>query len=149
MVATQLSIFTSMAIKTTPEEMKQLAAAPSQRVLCADEKLHAVHDLPSDTFGYAIYQTDARFPEDGPLKAISEPCFLMMRRDGGKLHCSLAFTKFKDSDPYPDVRIKLTLEGQWAAPDASRIETAHAGKNTDMFIRPGDNTPMKWTLRTE
>jgi chondroitin-sulfate-ABC endolyase/exolyase len=139
----------TLVIKTTPEEMRKLAAKPGHRILCFGDKIHAVQDLQSNTYGYAIYQPDARLPADGPLRSSSEPCFLMIRLDGGKLHCSLAYTKLKNVDPYPDVGITLTLDGQWAAPDARGIEAGHDGGTTTLVIRPRDNTPLRWTLQAD
>lgn len=136
----------TVVIRTTPGEMKQLAAQPDHRILRFDDKVHIVHDLPSDTHGYAIHQPVNLPHAEGLLLACSEPCFLMIRRDGKKLRCSLAFAKFKNADPYPDVRITLTLDGKWSLPGGGMVTATCTGNSTTLVVKPRDNTPMHWIL---
>ncbi len=133
-------------IRTTAEQMKELAAKPALEILRSDEKAHIVHDLGSDTFGYAIYQPEEQLSDNSPLRSCSEPCFVMVRRDGHKLLCSLAFTKLKNGDPYPDVRISLLLKGDWQAAPGAAVTTTRKNKSTTLVVTPKDNTPMQWTL---
>jgi len=126
--------------------MKELAAKPPQQILSSDEKIHVVHDLPSDTFGYAIYQPGEILPEGSPLRSSSEPCFVMIRREGSKLSCSLAFTKLNNADPYPEVRIILEMDGNWKASPGKPVSATSKDKSTTIVVTPKDNTPMQWIL---
>lgn len=139
----------TLVIKTTPEEMRKLAARPSQRILRRDETGHIVHDLPSDTFGHAIYQPSENLHADGPLRSCDTPCFVMIRRVGGRLHCSLAHTSLKNSIARPEVRIRLTLDGKWTAPDGGAVQAKREGATTMVTLKPADNTPTLWVLDAE
>lgn len=129
-------------IRTSAEEMKKLAKEPKHRVLRFDEKAHIVHDAPSDTFGYVLYEA-ATGLTGGPLRACSHPAFVMIRRAENALELSLAYTMQKNADPYPDVEIRLTLDGEWtsAAGGATRD-----GGATTLKVRPRDNTPIRLSL---
>lgn len=133
-------------IQTTPEQMRKLAAKPTQQLLRSDEKVHVIHDLPSDTFGYAIYQPDEKLPAGSPLRSTSEPCFVIIRHVGNQLHGSLAYTKLKNADPYPEVRISLVLDGNWKATPGSPVTATVKNKSTTIVVSPKDNTPMQWIL---
>ena len=129
-------------IQTTAEEMKKLAAEPAHRVLRSDDKAHIVHDLPSNTFGYELFEANEPLP-DGPLRACSHPCHVMIRREGASLQISLAYTMQNNADPYPDVAIRLTIDGQWTSPAG---EATHDGGTTTLTVRPRDNTPVRLSL---
>ena len=134
-------------INTTPEQMKQLVGTPSYQVRQLDDKAHAIHDLPSDTFGYAIYQPGDMLPATTPLRLCSEPCVLMIRRKDGRLDCSLAYTSAGNEVPVDKkVEIRLLLDGKWTVPASAAVSAIREGDATRLTIKPRDNTPIRWTL---
>jgi len=136
----------TLVIKTTPGEMGKLAASPPQEILRRDETAHIVHDLPGDTFGYAIYQPEGNLAAAGPLRGCDTPCFVMIRNEGGRLHGSLAHTLLKNSISRPEARVRLTLDGGWTARGSGAVQAKREGATTIVTLKPEDNTPMPWVL---
>lgn len=135
----------TVVVKTRPEEMAGLAATPAHRTLRFDQHAHVVHDLASDSTGYVLFQAATDLPE-GPLRSCDRPVFVMIRRAGGELHCSLASTMAKNADPFPEVPIRLVIRGRWHLTD-DRVILEAAGEDSAITIIPRDNTPFNWTMR--
>ena len=135
----------TVVIRTTPQELADLAATPAHRVRRFDEKAHIVHDLASDTTGYVLFEA-ADGLADGPLRACDRPAFLLSRREGGVLHCSMACTMEKNADPFPATPIRLVIAGGWLV-TAGEVKAEPAGADTAVTVVPRDNTPLRWTLR--
>lgn len=140
----------TIVVKTTPEEMKQLAARPAFECLRRDDQAHVVHDLASQAYGYALYQPSTSLPAAGPLRASSRPCFLMFREDNQQLQCSLAYTGRRNTLPPTPETVRLTLAGHWRlAGPAAAVKAVAEGEVTAVEASPPDNTPFRWTLIRE
>jgi chondroitin-sulfate-ABC endolyase/exolyase len=135
----------TVVVKTRPEEMARLAVTPTHRTLRFDERAHIVHDLASDSTGYVLFEAATDLPE-GPLRSCDHPVFLMIRRAGGELRCSLASTMTKNADPFPEVPIRLVIQGRWQITD-DRVRLEAAGEDTAITMIPRDNTPFHWSMR--
>lgn len=146
--ASAACVYTAV-IGTTPEAMRQLAERPLWEVIRSDERVHLLHDRPSDTFGCAIYQPDDGLPAGTPLRSCSRPCTVMLRRGGdGRLAMSTAYTCAGNSVPAAQrIEIRMELTGNWllAEPTAG-IVVRPAGGNTLLTVTPADNTPLTWSL---
>lgn len=138
-------------IKTTGDAMKRLAEQPAFEVLQHDEKAHVFHDRPSDTFACAIYQPGEALAAATPLRSCSEPCVLMIRREGKNLRFSLCYTSLGNTVPAEkNLAIRLVVAGQWKLAKSSSTASAQTtGEDTTLTLKPGDNTPIQWELQPE
>lgn len=147
--STPASCVYTVVIRTDPPEMRRLSEAPAWKVVQSDHTAHVFHDGPSATFCYAIYQTNARLDPSTPLRACSEPCVLMIRRQGNKLRCSLCYNCLGNVvPPERNITIQLQFQGSWKTAGGDYTpEFRNDPSVTTLTIRPRDNTPLRWELQ--
>lgn len=71
----------AVVVKTTAEQMKQLAQHPTYRVLCRDAQKHIVSFPGQHAVGYTFFNRQNSV-EQGPVKAVDTPCILMTQLNG-------------------------------------------------------------------
>lgn len=146
--ASGAAIYTAV-IKTTPEQMKQLAAKPAWTILQANETAHIVHDHDRNTFAYSFFQSSDALPSSTPLRSCNQPCTVMIRRSGETLSCSLAYTVGSNAIP-PEkiVDLNLVIDGDWQAPkNLSSATCINKDGKTTLTFRPTSNLPLTWQLQ--
>lgn len=112
-----------IVVRPELDRMKRFAAEMSKpetapyRVLCRNNRLHAVYNAGSRTTGYVLFEA-GDVDAAGLLKAVDKPCLVMIRDIGDKLRISLLNPDFDDYSKFGapvqnDAPVKLSLHGKW------------------------------------
>jgi len=94
------------------------------RILAATEELHAVYDEATQTTGYVIFDLGIpNWPKESPLRGVSQPCYVMVRKQDEGFLLSTAF-------PGATAPLQLRLTGKWnLATDVAEVALRRQGGN--------------------
>ena len=103
----------------------------------------------SSTFAHAIHQARCALPGETPLHSCSEPCVVMIRREGKNLRFSLAYTVLGNSIPQDQkLEIELVIQGTWGlSAGDGRVSRRIEGQQTKLAVRPTSNMAVEWEMK--
>lgn len=118
----------AIRVKTTADEMRrftkrmQCPETAIYRVLQHDDRAHIVHDVPTGTVGYALFEAGelGRLPEGVPVVSTNIPCMAMTKVTEDGLTLSVVD---------PDLRL-------YAGVDADQYDSAGKRKEVSIYSRP-------------
>ncbi|MBK1829060.1 polysaccharide lyase beta-sandwich domain-containing protein [Haloferula rosea] len=70
-------------------EVSAFAEQRPYQVIRKDSAAHIVHDSPTYTTGYVIFEKDTDLPAEFPLRSADQPCLFMIAEKDGRLIVSL------------------------------------------------------------
>jgi hypothetical protein len=128
----------TLVVETTPEKMKDFAAAMTSadsapyKVLQQDRRAHILYDRASQTTGYVLFEANEAIEAEGPVLANSRPCFVMTRPSQRDLLLSVASVDVALKDP-----ISLRLRGKWSVAAAESVpgEPTASHQNDETVLR--------------
>jgi chondroitin-sulfate-ABC endolyase/exolyase len=134
----------TMVIKTTPDEMQTVAKHQPWQIEQRDGNAHVVSDTPSQTIGYALFKANEKLAAAGLLLANSQPCLVMLRREGATAHLSVVCPDIQRTQP-----IRLKLQGAWKSGGGNaNLTITKIGNDTQVEVQPDYNVPIFFDLVT-
>jgi hypothetical protein len=142
---------------TTPGDLAAQAADVQNgtlySVLQKDGRMHVLHYLPRDAYGYVVFASTTDLPDlPGPLRRVDAKCLLMVQPDGEQLRLTVANPVLgiasRSYAPSVPKTIRVTVEGEWAFSShrSARIQSA-AGGITVLDIYMVDGLPVETVLK--
>ncbi|WP_435892586.1 polysaccharide lyase family 8 super-sandwich domain-containing protein [Oceaniferula spumae] len=125
----------AVLVQPTDEDLKSFTAKQPYQVLKKDATAHIVHDAPSNTTGYVIFQKEAELPTDRTLKSVAQPCLVMIAEHADHFTVSLTNpdARLQAKEPQP---VTITLNGELTSADESSPATLETKDGSTQLTVP-------------
>ena len=136
-----------MVMGATPDTMPAIVADPPYSILQQNNQAHILYDRPTDTTAYALFDPQTSINHQSSiLRAASQPCYVMIRREGSGLHLSVVSPDIEITEP-----IQLRLKGSWKLDPPARAKnisvTCEQGGHSLLELLPASYMPTEFRLK--